>query len=43
MYNMINLVTVPAAKVYIGRNMMLSLVSGYCRHTYDSTDMIAPD
>lgn len=35
--------TVPAANVYMGRKMMLSLVSGYCTHTYANTDIIAPD
>lgn len=35
--------TVPAANVYIGKKIMLSLVSGYCKQTYDNTDMIAPD
>lgn len=35
--------TVPAANVYIGKNIMLSRVSGYCTQTYDKTDIIAPD
>ena len=35
--------TVPAANVYIGRKIMLSLVSGYWTHTYAKTDIIAPD
>lgn len=37
------LLTAPAAKVYIGKNMILNLVSGYCMHTYDNTAIIAPD